>query len=440
MELQQIISQNVSNIERQSSNNNALFSNTQSALNNNDKSSFKEQLNDEIKQVENKKESKKIKENQQDRGDKEQYMETDGKLKKDLKKETKIVENTDNSNPEDKPGTNKNSNQQESPLEENVVVLDRVSNDMPGENRPLLTGTELPLANTLTQLLNPVSPESIVLTDDIVSTPNIEPQSAVSLEISRQQTVDIVQQKITNSIRENTPAILTDSQNAKPFNAPLNLNVNLADKVQIQDTGFNKLMSEMPSTEVIMQTTRLQQVPLITAASNGVVTAQNIAVNPLLEAGSVSTTAISGKVLSSAIAVNVQNQNWSQQMTQQVSYMVKGGVQQAEIKLNPANLGPMEIKLALQDDQASVQFVTQHAVVRDALDSAIPKLKEMLEQQGLNLSDVDVSTQSEQQGREQNDSNAKIDTNTLSENSDDIELSQESMIKADVSSGVSIFA
>jgi len=383
---------------------------------------------------------KKIKENQQDRGDKEQYMETDGKLKKDLKKETKIVENTDNSNPEDKPGTNKNSNQQESPLEENVVVLDRVSNDMPGENRPLLTGTELPLANTLTQLLNPVSPESIVLTDDIVSTPNIEPQSAVSLEISRQQTVDIVQQKITNSIRENTPAILTDSQNAKPFNAPLNLNVNLADKVQIQDTGFNKLMSEMPSTEVIMQTTRLQQVPLITAASNGVVTAQNIAVNPLLEAGSVSTTAISGKVLSSAIAVNVQNQNWSQQMTQQVSYMVKGGVQQAEIKLNPANLGPMEIKLALQDDQASVQFVTQHAVVRDALDSAIPKLKEMLEQQGLNLSDVDVSTQSEQQGREQNDSNAKIDTNTLSENSDDIELSQESMIKADVSSGVSIFA
>ncbi|VAW56955.1 hypothetical protein MNBD_GAMMA07-2085 [hydrothermal vent metagenome] len=440
MELQQIISQNVSNIERQSSNNNALFSNTQSALNNNDKSSFKEQLNDEIKQVENKKESKKIKENQQDRGDKEQYMETDGKLKKDLKKETKIVENTDNSNPEDKPGTNKNSNQQESPLEENVVVLDRVSNDMPGENRPLLTGTELPLANTLTQLLNPVSPESIVLTDDIVSTPNIEPQSAVSLEISRQQTVDIVQQKITNSIRENTPAILTDSQNAKPFNAPLNLNVNLADKVQIQDTGFNKLMSEMPSTEVITQTTRLQQVPLITAASNGVVTAQNIAVNPLLEAGSVSTTAISGKVLSSAIAVNVQNQNWSQQMMQQVSYMVKGGVQQAEIKLNPANLGPMEIKLALQDDQASVQFVTQHAVVRDALDSAIPKLKEMLEQQGLNLSDVDVSTQSEQQGREQNDSNAKIDTNTLSENSDDIELSQESMIKADVSSGVSIFA
>lgn len=93
----------------------------------------------------------------------------------------------------------------------------------------------------------------------------------------------------------------------------------------------------------------------------------------------------------------LQNPGWSQQMTDQVNLMLRGGFQQADIKLNPAHLGPMEIKLSMNDDKASIHFVAQHAPVRDAIDSALPRLREMLEQQGVSLADVDVSAQSEQQ-------------------------------------------
>ena len=45
-------------------------------------------------------------------------------------------------------------------------------------------------------------------------------------------------------------------------------------------------------------------------------------------------------------------------------------------------------------DQASVHFTSPHGAVRDAIDTAMPRLREMLEHSGLNLADVNVSSQS----------------------------------------------
>lgn len=90
----------------------------------------------------------------------------------------------------------------------------------------------------------------------------------------------------------------------------------------------------------------------------------------------------------------VNHPNWGQGVGDQLAFMVQGKLQSAEIKLNPAHLGPMEIRLSLNDDQASVTFVSSHAAVRDALDAAVPRLRDMLEQQGINLANVDVSAHS----------------------------------------------
>ena len=69
-------------------------------------------------------------------------------------------------------------------------------------------------------------------------------------------------------------------------------------------------------------------------------------------------------------------------------------LQGAQIKLNPAQLGPMEVRIQMQHDQASIQFTSAHAVVRDALEAALPRLRDMFESAGVQLVNVDVSGQS----------------------------------------------
>lgn len=102
-----------------------------------------------------------------------------------------------------------------------------------------------------------------------------------------------------------------------------------------------------------------------------------------------------------AVPVPVQHEGWSDALASRVAWQVGQNIQHAEIHLNPPNLGPLDVKISLQHDQASVQFSTHHALVRDALHDAIPRLREMLSQQGLNLADANVSQQSPNQGGQQ---------------------------------------
>jgi flagellar hook-length control protein FliK len=66
--------------------------------------------------------------------------------------------------------------------------------------------------------------------------------------------------------------------------------------------------------------------------------------------------------------------------------------------LNPPNLGPLEVRLTLQQDQASVVFSAQQVAVRDALEAALPRLRELLEQQSLQLVQADVEDPGGQRG------------------------------------------
>jgi len=85
---------------------------------------------------------------------------------------------------------------------------------------------------------------------------------------------------------------------------------------------------------------------------------------------------------------------WSDDLGQRVVWMTGKGMQSAELQLNPQHLGPVEVRINMAQDQASIQFVSHHAGVREAIEAAIPKLREMLGAQNLNLADVSVTQQS----------------------------------------------
>jgi len=143
---------------------------------------------------------------------------------------------------------------------------------------------------------------------------------------------------------------------------------------------------------------------------------------------------------SSGISTAVQSPNWSQGLTERVSWMMQGNMQVAELKLNPAHLGPLEIKLSIQDDKASIVFVTAHAQVKEAIDTAMPRLREMLEQQGLSLDNVDVSQYSDTKEEQANNEHKEnMDATNASDSEQPMTASTQSLINIDVSQGLSIY-
>lgn len=104
---------------------------------------------------------------------------------------------------------------------------------------------------------------------------------------------------------------------------------------------------------------------------------------------------------SARISVPVGQPGWGQALGTQVAWFVSQNINAASLRLNPQHLGPMEVEVSLDGDKASVAFASQHGMVRDALESAIPRLREMLSENGLNLVNVNISQQgmSRQQGQ-----------------------------------------
>ncbi len=98
-----------------------------------------------------------------------------------------------------------------------------------------------------------------------------------------------------------------------------------------------------------------------------------------------------------------QQASWGEEMGNRVKWMVNSQVQAAELKMNPAHLGPVEVKISVQNDQTTINFSVQNGAVREALETAMPRLREMLGDNGVNLVDVDVSDHSfaQQQAPEQ---------------------------------------
>ncbi len=85
---------------------------------------------------------------------------------------------------------------------------------------------------------------------------------------------------------------------------------------------------------------------------------------------------------------------WPDELGQRLLWMHGKTMQVAELRVNPQHLGPIEVRIEMRDDQTTIQFASHHAVVREAIESALPRLRELFGLQQLQLAQVDVSGQS----------------------------------------------
>jgi len=91
------------------------------------------------------------------------------------------------------------------------------------------------------------------------------------------------------------------------------------------------------------------------------------------------------------LAPRVGSPDWSQALGQKVVWMVQGAQQTATLILNPPELGPLQVTLNVSNNQATANFTAHQPEVRHALESAMPRLREMLNEAGIQLGQSSVS-------------------------------------------------
>ena len=97
------------------------------------------------------------------------------------------------------------------------------------------------------------------------------------------------------------------------------------------------------------------------------------------------------------MSAGVDSAEFPQSLADRVSFMIDSNLNGAKLQVNPPQLGPIELQIAVQGDHAQVSMSTHSAVTREALESSLPKLREMLGAQGFGQVSVDISQRSYQE-------------------------------------------
>ena len=105
-----------------------------------------------------------------------------------------------------------------------------------------------------------------------------------------------------------------------------------------------------------------------------------------------------------ALSPRVGTTDWEDALSQKVVFLSNAHSQSAELTLNPKDLGPLQVVLQVADNHAHALFVSQHQQVREAVEAALPKLREAMESSGIGLGSTSVSDGFARQGSGQQQS------------------------------------
>ncbi|WP_319781825.1 flagellar hook-length control protein FliK [Oceanisphaera sp. IT1-181] len=107
-------------------------------------------------------------------------------------------------------------------------------------------------------------------------------------------------------------------------------------------------------------------------------------------------------MLDKALTLHGSAEQNAKQLAQQAQVVVSQNLQEADIKLNPSEFGAMRIQIRMEQGEVQVQFVASHPQARELLEQAMPRLREMLQQQGMNLHQGQQQSSQQQAGQQAN--------------------------------------
>lgn len=119
-------------------------------------------------------------------------------------------------------------------------------------------------------------------------------------------------------------------------------------------------------------------------------------------------------------------QAWGDALSERISMNAAKDIKQVTIHLDPPELGSLELKLQIKDDQQTqVQVQVQNPQVKEALESSAQRLRDMLANQGMELSEFDVQTGSEQSRQQAQQDSDKFGSESSPRDSDALASDEE---------------
>lgn len=94
-----------------------------------------------------------------------------------------------------------------------------------------------------------------------------------------------------------------------------------------------------------------------------------------------------------AETINIHRKDFAESIKEKVMVLVNQKLRQVDIRLDPPELGSMQVRVNLQNEVAAVSFVVQNQQAKEALEQHMPKLKDMLNESGVNVGDANVEQQ-----------------------------------------------
>lgn len=200
------------------------------------------------------------------------------------------------------------------------------------------------------------------VSDDI----NVDEKAAEILTIiNSSEQVIIKPNKQTSLLTNDEHNISTNINSVKTSNQPL---------PTLTNTQNNNI--DLPITNVDIS--HFEQEPTLLVHSPNQLTTST----PLIE---------SQKTLNINLPMPMDITEWQKTLNEKISLVCRQGIQNAEIKLHPEELGSLHIKLAIVDDKMNLHMAVAHNMVKSVLESALPQLRTSLEEQGIMLEQTNIS-------------------------------------------------
>ena len=171
------------------------------------------------------------------------------------------------------------------------------------------------------------------------------------------------------------PAFLSGNQDASPLAMMLN-SATAAAKAPIELPGTDKV-KDQPKAVNDNSVPSLQAMNNLQASVNN---ADNANSTPQYQVHS-----------------RVGSHEWASEVGNHLTMMASHKVQSASLQLNPDNLGPVQVKIEVTNNQANVWFTADHPDTRTALEQSLPRLRELFASQGMSLMDAGVFGQQSRQ-------------------------------------------
>ncbi len=196
-----------------------------------------------------------------------------------------------------------------------------------------------------------------------------------------------------------------DVETGRPVLVPTGLNNN-APQIQVSKDLLAGVVSAGKDSETMQSESFALQLDQALSNQNtkpesghGNLTVSNSAVTPQVER------AVNTLPSSAGIPQQVGSPHWETGLGDRVVWMIGSQTQTAQLHLNPPSLGPLEVRVSMSDGQANLTFMTHQVVVKDAIDAATPRLREMMGEGGVQMGSVSVNvgnfSQQQQQSQQQ---------------------------------------